>query len=192
MALATKYAMDMEEVGIGDDSPDLKLNMRCPQLGNGPANNWSIEQCLLRVRVNNPCTVTCKFGRDLKAQLDATGEDYLLEPFPGLAVGQKTKKKSRRVKNFNDRWPGRNKERDVNMAREMLNGTSFAELSEKYLVCQTNIRRIVYKCLRIANPSVYEACPEHMNQAVFAKLNKSVLLPHLVFHKEEGQTLKGV
>ena len=193
MQRVTNYSMDLEAVGLGEPTADLKFDMYCPEAGcrSSNTNNWSSEQCTLRVRVNNPCVVKCAYGRKLKAEMDSTGKPYVLEPFLGVVVGEKTKRKEKREPNPNDRWPGRNKERDMKMAIALINGAAFVDLSKQYKICTTAIRKSAYRYFHVANPRVFAACPDGMSKAVFAQVNKDLILPFLVFHKEEGASLKG-
>lgn len=198
VTLATKYEMCLNEIGIAGASPELTLDMYCPQVGGGSAssyssttNNWSREQCILRVRLNNPCTAKCPHGKEIRAELEAAGGDWKLEPFPGVAVGQKTKRRPKKKADPNDMWPGKNKERNIKMAIELIEGMSVADLAEKYYVSKTNIRKIAYRYFEAANPRVFKACPEKFNKTEFARRNKIFIRPFLVYHEGFSPELKG-
>jgi len=192
MQKATNYSMDLNAIGVSTISPELKLDMYCHQVGGTAGrNNWSTEQCILRVRLNNPCVIKCAYGRKLKAQMDASGEDYKLEPFTGIVVGEKTKERLKKVENPNDKWPGQKKERNMKIAIELVKGATVRSLADKYAVSKTNIRKVSYRYYMVANARVFSACPEHMSKTEFAQLNKKLILPFLVFHKEAAPILKG-
>lgn len=191
---ATNYSMDTNEIGLGDAVADLKFDMHCPKAGNfdSGVNNWSSEQCILRVRVNNPCVVKCSHGRKIKAAMDAAGGDYKLEAFTGVAVGEKTKRKVKREENPNDKWPGRNKERNMKIAIALINGASVLSLSMKYSMSKTSVRKFSYRYYAVANPRVFAACSKQESKTEFAQKNKNLILPFLIYHREAGQSLKGV
>ena len=196
MQRATNYSMDLNAIGIGETSPELKLDMYCPQVGGGsPTNpNWSRAQCVLRVRVNNPCIAKCAFGKKLKAEMDAIGKPYVLEVFTGVAVGEKTKRKVKTAEvDPNDRWTGRNQARDMRISIDLAEGSSVASLAKKHGVSKTAIRKAAYRYFSIANPRVFLACPEHMSRTEFAQINKNLFLPFLVFSGDGvADVMKGI
>ncbi len=193
MRRATDSSMDLNEIGITDAVANLKFNMRCPKLGDlgHTGFNWTQDQCVLRVRLNNPCVKNCVFGRKLKAALDARGEDYTLEAFPGIVVAQKTKGKSKAKVLPNSKWPGANKERNIKIAVELLEGATVLALAERYEIDRTSVRKLIYNYLEVANRSVFLSCPQKTNRADYFRLNKAFFLPALVYDKSEP-ALKGV
>lgn len=182
MKRATNYSMDLSEVGIGDPTPHLNYDMCCPEVGLSGGYNWSREQCILRVRLNNPCTVKCTHGREIRAELEATGEDWQLEPFPGVAVGKKAAKRVTPPKDPNRMWPGKHKERNIRISVDIASGLSVGSVSEKYGMSPTNIRRITNSYFCIANPKVFKACPGNVTRIEFVRTNKAFFLPFLKYH----------
>jgi len=191
--------MDLNEIGLSSASPDLTLDMFCPKVGgmgkqstyNSSANNWSREQCILRVRLNNPCTINCPHGKEILAELEASGEDWQLDPFPGVAVGKKPKGRFKQPPNPNDKWPGIKKERNVKLTRDIITGMPVFTAAEKYGVSPTNIRRVFNTYFEIANPKVFRACPANISRIEYARVNKVLVLPYLVYCEDCPQILKG-
>ena len=191
---ATSYAMDLEEIGVGGETQALVFDMRCPQIGvDSGINNWTKAQCVLRVRTGNPCTVRCKYGKEAKAELDASGIDYRLE---SILVAGGPKKENKKKKPLvlmvdpNKKWPGRQKKRNINIAIDLLNGCSVDDLVVKYLVQESSIKKISYQYYRVANPEVFDACPSKTIKLDFARINKNLLLPHLVFVEDERRVIQ--
>lgn len=161
-----EFTMDLEEIGLVDTSPVLELDMHCPQVSNcaPTVNNWSTKQCALRVEVGSPCVKRCVYGRSLKPP-------------------EKTKKHVKPVVDLNSKWPGNKKERNLSVTVDCINGMSIADIAVKYKVSKPNLRRVVYRYFAIASADVNLVCPENENKIDFARANKELILPHLVWRE---------
>lgn len=77
MGREAEYTTDLNEITTGDiKSPVLELDMICPKIrtvGKAAMNNWSSQQCLLRIELGSECIKNCRFAKALIKELEANG-----------------------------------------------------------------------------------------------------------------------
>jgi hypothetical protein len=179
MRLETNYAMDAEFASSASQSPVLELNTTCLALKHPrESDTWSLEQCILRVRLNSECTKTCTRGIAIKAQLDRLRVNYKLTPF-GKIDSEKTITSSYEKKLT--KWGNRKSvERNFAFVKECLNGVSIGKLAVYYKLSKSTIRKRVYDYCRVANLAVYDKCPAGMVTLDYLRSKKQLFLPHFI------------
>ena len=180
--ISERYSIDLNEIGISECSPRIEHDMRCPQVGTvAEGNNWSVAQCVLRVRLNNPCTARCSYGRSLRAKMESEWEGFELEPFPGVPVGCK-KKEEPPAPDPNEKWPGKHKKRNINLTREILSGRGVREVSDAYGLGVASACRICSQYAAVACAGLFDThTAKQGSRLEFMRLNRDRILPHLVF-----------
>lgn len=177
-SLTKKYAMDIDEIGLSTDVPLLKLDMFCPELGEtliNRGNNWSREQCILRVRLDNPCTRNCPHGQKIRAELEATGEDWKLTPFQIIYVSEneeadgETRKLSQTER----------KKRNLKIAIQLVSGISAEDVSIQYSMSKHYVRQVTYNCIRNLDQKMFDKRPTK-EKLEYLRQKKSHFLPLLI------------
>lgn len=167
MTKATKYSVDIEEVLGGDiGQPALEFNIVCPRI-LGPtkktsANNWSLEQCDLRVRISSPCTFDCKYGKMIRERYEDAGidylepEDYVQKVYTEKELNSKKGKHKKNPSMYGDWGKISLLERNMNMVMDILDGKDYDAVADEYCVTLHVLRAKVILYCKLANIEVYK------------------------------------
>lgn len=191
MARINTYSMDAEAVGRSATTPAIECDTICIMERPRPIrNNWSMQQCMTRVRQNSDCTKRCLRAKQIREQLEKLNGNWKLPEFGATgAIEPVIKGKSkyyRRVERAKiNKWGNlRFIPRNLMITKAFLKGSGISALAKRFSIDHASIRKTVYKYCQVANPSVFNARSPKMRITTYLRLNKDFFLPNLVWEDE--------